>query len=302
MFPVLLSVVVPFCPPYISTVGVNMPKIVSQKIKQEIIRLKDDEELSFDEIGKKLGLNADTIGKYYREFKENLEKNEKGWQGLIQLTEEQIKTIAVISFLEKIPENRVLDILIKEYYLLHENRIRLKDLPLYRNFIIGCRRRNWTSEQLTDFITTGYNSLDKISSLRGEKQRLEKENWQVRLVINNLYRNIERLIKHETSLGNSVTRLEFRNREIENINKELEQKFQNNQDIIELIKLFKITLINENAISNRELNALVSFLHTVLASRMFGLVNPTYASNEIKGRLTQLITEAIKQRKVEQYA
>lgn len=54
-----------------------MPKMVDAETIGKIIRMKDEDRLSFKEIGEKLELNSDTVGKHYHENKESQNEDEE---------------------------------------------------------------------------------------------------------------------------------------------------------------------------------------------------------------------------------
>ncbi len=78
----------------------------------------------------------------------------------------------------------------------------------------------------------------------------------------------------------------------------LEQKIENNREVVELINLFKWLLLDENNISTSELQSLYLFLQNVYFNRMLGVVN-TVSNNEIKKRLEQLILNIIDKKKID---
>jgi len=134
--------------------------------------------------------------------------------------------------------------------------------------------------------------------LQSENQEITEANQSLKLIWDQLYREINVLRQEEENLKGSISRLELRNKPLGTINMLLEQKIENNREVVELINLFKWLLLDENNISTSELQSLYLFLQNVYFNRMLGVVN-TVSNNEIKKRLEQLILNIIDKKKID---
>jgi len=62
-----------------------MPKKITKKMKEEMVRLRDEEELPWGEVGEKVGVSENTARKYYEKEK-NFQSEEEGEEEDTQLS------------------------------------------------------------------------------------------------------------------------------------------------------------------------------------------------------------------------
>ncbi|MEW5760150.1 MAG: hypothetical protein AB1779_05235 [Candidatus Thermoplasmatota archaeon] len=83
-----------------------MPKKITKKAIERVISLRDNELMSFEDIGRKLGISRDTASKYYRQYKQEIDIEEERMKnnGKVQEnSEDKEKVIAMTD--ERIPNN-----------------------------------------------------------------------------------------------------------------------------------------------------------------------------------------------------
>ncbi|MFH7880420.1 MAG: hypothetical protein QXI09_00195 [Candidatus Aenigmatarchaeota archaeon] len=199
-----------------------MPKIISRKTIEEIVRLRDEERLSFREIGKRLNLSDDTCSKYYTEAKKKREVT-KDWetatfQEVLELCKQRgISLIDLVEGIWKIQKTKISFNKLKEILVLQKE---LERVGGKEDIKIAIRKLRESGKKLRD--------LNKI--MINKQKEMERKIKELSYICNQLTEKKEKLDKEVNKL---IEQRDIVVREREAIIKEIREKIRKEKDLLE---------------------------------------------------------------------